>query len=32
MYKENQGVVIVVKSPHVTPRSKHIEVKYYWLG
>ena len=31
VYEENQGTIIVDKSPHLTPIYKHIAMKYHWL-
>ena len=31
VYEDNQGALIVATSPRITPKSKHIAVKYHWF-
>ena len=31
VYEDNNGSIVVAKSPRMTPSSKHIAVKYHWL-
>ena len=31
VYEDNNGAIVVAKSPRMTPSSKHIAVKYHWL-
>ena len=31
IYEDNNGAIVVTKSPKMTPSSKHIAVKYHWF-
>ena len=31
IYEDNNGALNLEKSPKMTPRSKHIGIKYHWL-
>ena len=31
VYEDNNGAIVVVTSPRMTPTSKHIAVKYHWF-
>ena len=31
VYEDNNGAIVVAKSPRMTPSSKHIAVKYHWF-
>ena len=31
IYEDNNGAIVVAKSPRMTPTSKHISVKYHWF-
>ena len=31
IYEENNGSIVVATSPRMTPKSKHIYVKYHWF-
>ena len=31
IYEENNGSIVLAKSPRMTPTSKHIAVKYHWF-
>ena len=31
VFKDNQGTLILATAPKLTPRSKHIAVKYHWF-
>ena len=30
-YEDNNGAIVVETSPSMTPKSKHIAVKYHWF-
>ena len=31
VFEDNQGAITIATSPHLTPTSKHIAVKYHWF-
>ena len=31
VYEDNDGAIVVTRSPRMTPTSKHIAVKYHWF-
>ena len=31
IYEDNNGAIVVAKSPRMNPTSKHISVKYHWF-
>ena len=31
IYEDNNGAIVVAKSPRMTPTSKHISIKYHWF-
>ena len=31
IYEDNNGAIVVAKIPRITPKSKHIAVKYHWF-
>ena len=31
VYEDNNGAIVVAKSPRMNPSSKHIAVKYHWF-
>ena len=31
IYEGDNGAIVVATSPHMTPESKHISVKYHWF-
>ena len=31
IYEDNNGAIVVAKSPRMTPTSKHIAIKYHWF-
>ena len=31
IYEDNNGAIVVTTSPIMTPKSKHIAVKYHWF-
>ena len=31
VFEDNNGALILAKSPKLTPRTKHIAVKYHWF-
>ena len=31
VYEDNNGSIVVAKSPRMTPSSKHMAVKYHWF-
>ena len=32
IFKDNNGALALLPSPHITPKTKHISVKYHFFG